>query len=317
MPDLVALMFVTLSTGLRLSVRVAVIGSACNLLSFGILNTTDYIVSGPRPLYSEDLGLAAILMVSFTVIAIVMAGRTRRLVEKSAMAAAKSERARQSLDVILKDQHDVRTLLSSASLSAALLARQINRTPLSREVNDIATRLNEDLAHVNDFVQESRQRAYGQKVAIDEPAQVDATAILRTVLPILQRRFPDVLFEVNISDNVTLWLAGGDSSLQRILLNLLVNACEGDGHRRATKVWVYIQQIDDRKDALVIADNGPGFAAEVLNQPLSQCPTSKDKGSGLGLYLVAGIAQASGGKVDRGTGDCGGARVTVELPRPS
>jgi signal transduction histidine kinase len=63
---------------------------------------------------------------------------------------------------------------------------------------------------------------------------------------------------------------------------------------------------------LVVEDDGPGFpdGAAAVGRG-----TSYGGSTGLGLDIVRRTAEASGGRVELGTGPAGGARVTVVLGR--
>ena len=80
-------------------------------------------------------------------------------------------------------------------------------------------------------------------------------------------------------------VAGGEIALQRVLLNLLSNACEGDGVRRPGEVAVSVLFVATSASILVrVEDDGPGFH-----------PTAaKPGGLGVGLKVVRGISEASG-----------------------
>jgi signal transduction histidine kinase len=67
---------------------------------------------------------------------------------------------------------------------------------------------------------------------------------------------------------------------------------------------------------ILVADNGPGFAAEWLDrafEPFNRGPNATYEGSGLGLAIVQVIARAHGGRVSVGNAEHGGAHVALEL----
>ncbi|MGH7575915.1 MAG: sensor histidine kinase, partial [Longimicrobiales bacterium] len=67
---------------------------------------------------------------------------------------------------------------------------------------------------------------------------------------------------------------------------------------------------------IVVADNGPGVAPEMIEQIFEPFVTTKEpgRGSGLGLAVCARLVDAMGGSIraDSRTGE--GARFTVLLP---
>lgn len=109
-----------------------------------------------------------------------------------------------------------------------------------------------------------------------------------------------------------------DSELLReSLINILANSVEAlescenpciEVTATATEKWVQLR----------IADNGPGFSAEIAAEPqlaLRPFYTTKSSGSGLGLALVRKIIEDAAGSVELSNRPQGGALVTLTLPR--
>ena len=66
---------------------------------------------------------------------------------------------------------------------------------------------------------------------------------------------------------------------------------------------------------LLVSDEGPGFAPDDLAKIFQPGYTTKPEGSGFGLFLAKRIVEDHGGALALETGEAGGARVRVELPR--
>ncbi len=97
--------------------------------------------------------------------------------------------------------------------------------------------------------------------------------------------------------------------LQQALTNLVGNALE---HGRGA-VRVETRVHDGRLD-LVVGDDGDGFAPEVLEHATERFVRSRgSRGAGLGLAIVAAVAEAHGGSVGMRNVD-GGAEAWVSLP---
>jgi C4-dicarboxylate-specific signal transduction histidine kinase len=131
------------------------------------------------------------------------------------------------------------------------------------------------------------------------------------------RRWPDLSFGV-VADgpgaqSARALVRGGASGLRAIVDALVANACEGDGTLGPARVEIRVARVGDRV-ALDVVDDGPGFPAELLARPISLTGTTKETGSGLGLYTAEGIARGSGGSLTRENLPGGGARVRVLLP---
>lgn len=102
-------------------------------------------------------------------------------------------------------------------------------------------------------------------------------------------------------------------SLEEVLIILLRNAAEAmDGRGRA-----HIEgDARDQGLRLVVRDEGPGFGATDPNEIFKPGYTTKEGGSGYGLFLARRILEEHGGRLDLASGDERGALVTLWLPAP-
>jgi signal transduction histidine kinase len=113
------------------------------------------------------------------------------------------------------------------------------------------------------------------------------------------------------------WVAGDQALLSRLVGNVIGNAV---GHN-VDGGWITITTHTDGSRAALVVENGGQVLeqrqVDELAQPfrrLGADRTGSDQGSGLGLSIVAAIAEAHGGTLDLRARDGGGLRVRVELP---
>ncbi len=113
------------------------------------------------------------------------------------------------------------------------------------------------------------------------------------------------------------WVSGNQALLSRLVENVIDNAV---GHNTGGG-WIAISAHADSRMARLVVENGGQVLsqrqADELTQPFRRFGadrTGSDKGSGLGLSIVAAIAEAHGGTVDLHARGGGGLRVTIELP---
>ena len=120
------------------------------------------------------------------------------------------------------------------------------------------------------------------------------------------------------------WVNGSEALLSRLVENVIGNAV---GHN-ADGGWIRVTTQTDGSLVSLVVENGgevlEQWQVDELAQPfrrLGADRTGSDKGSGLGLSIVAAITEAHGGTLDLRARDGGGLRVRVELPsvadRPS
>jgi two-component system, OmpR family, sensor kinase len=112
-------------------------------------------------------------------------------------------------------------------------------------------------------------------------------------------------------------VVGDDHRLRQVVGNLLANARLHTPP--GTPVHVRLRATGDRA-RLEVADEGPGLAPDVADRIFERfyrgdpARTRARGGSGLGLSIVAAVAEAHGGRVSVDTAPGRGARFIVELP---
>jgi signal transduction histidine kinase len=312
-PEIAALPMATLLAGLRLSPGVAVFGGILNSLCFIVLllldlelsNLPDPTIRGYQYLVHGSFLMAAV------VLSIVLAVRTRHLVDRAVRSALTAERTRRSFDAILHEHHDVRTLLSAARLNADRLA-----SGGQAAAGSLVAELRSDLGDVEALIDAIRARAHGELLTLGSRHAVDVWQIAREVLDRLGRRFPAPALALRGDGCVVAQVAGGEATLRRVLVNLVVNACEGDGERGADHIDVEVRHDGARGRVTIdVIDDGPGFSTDQLTAELGQARSTKLGGSGLGLGVALALAQASDGTLTRRNRSGGGAVVSLSLPQ--
>ena len=104
--------------------------------------------------------------------------------------------------------------------------------------------------------------------------------------------------------------------LRQVLLNLIRNAQEAHPDGCPTLSIHLGAALNEQREGLelVVRDDGPGFASEVLDRVFEPYVTTKLRGTGLGLAIVRRIIDEHGGHISVSNRDPG-AEVHVWLPR--
>lgn len=106
---------------------------------------------------------------------------------------------------------------------------------------------------------------------------------------------------------------GSSARLRQVVLNLTKNAVEAAGPEG--RVGISIGPSEDGRSVVVaVRDSGPGVAPEVRRRLFEPFVTSKPSGTGLGLAVSQGIAQAHGGHIELADVSGGGAVARLVLP---
>jgi len=128
----------------------------------------------------------------------------------------------------------------------------------------------------------------------------------------LETKLPSI--EITIEHRDRMQVSTDPALLVAILENLLLNAFESGGE--GTVVLIRTSRDDAAGQAIVeIVDNGPGIAQELLPDALFEpFKTTKNGGSGIGLWQVKRLTAGLGGSVVAENRLEGGARFVIKLP---
>lgn len=101
-----------------------------------------------------------------------------------------------------------------------------------------------------------------------------------------------------------------DSTVKQMVFNVLDNALE------VSPNWLRFDVSKNHEQLfLTVADQGPGFRADILEQVGTPYNSSKGRpGGGLGLFLVMNVARTLGGTLTVTNRQEGGAEVVIALP---
>lgn len=206
--------------------------------------------------------------------------------------------------------HEVNNPLAAIALSAELLARGAAEPDVKTELIAIAADARRTAGVVRNLLSFARTDG-GVRAPVALESVVDrALSTLRTLL-----RDRGVQLETALDGDGAL-VDGDQASLERVVINLVINAAQAMESQSAGKVVrVALTHADDVL-SLVVEDTGPGFAPGAAERLFERFFTTKPagKGTGLGLWMVAQVVEMHGGTI--AAADTGhGARFTVTLPR--
>jgi signal transduction histidine kinase len=228
-------------------------------------------------------------------------------------------RLSKALGEILGYHHGIDNALLSAGSAAdmlTILGARRPGVPRPPGFEEHVKELHDSLKQIREMVTEIR--AKGRRYASTDPEPVELGPVLESVQVSVGLRFPDVDIQVEVAPGPPLQalMRGGASTLRRVVENLVLNACEGDGEKGARQVRIRagLEAFSGRLE-VVIADDGPGFAPGRLNASSEELYTTKPQGTGLGLYTSECLLRASGGMLQRQNAPEGGALLRMVLPR--
>ncbi len=216
--------------------------------------------------------------------------------------------------------HDFNNLLAAVLGGLGLLDR---RAALAREHRDILEMTRRAAEQGSELV--SRLLAFARKQKL-EPARVEMASLSAAVTQLLSHTLGG-LVTLEWELDADAWPPYADEAqLELALMNLAINARDAlpDGGRiRVTSRNVSTCGDDELGlaagdyVALIVADDGCGIPAHMLDRVTEPFFTTKavGKGTGLGLSMVYGFAQQSGGALRIDSEPGRGTSVEIWLPR--
>jgi two-component system OmpR family sensor kinase len=209
--------------------------------------------------------------------------------------------------------HELRTPLSSVRGYAELFRRGAKEHP---EDLDLAMRrIEQEAARMGVLVEELLLLARLDEGRSLERQPVDLTQVAADAVADARILAPDR--DVELEQTGPVGVLGDDSRLRQVVTNLVMNALQ---HAGAEASVVVSTRSVDGQAILEVADDGVGMPSDVaarVFEPFYRPPGAhghSEGTSGLGLSIVAAIAEAHGGTVDLQTAPGQGARFRVRLP---
>jgi signal transduction histidine kinase len=207
--------------------------------------------------------------------------------------------------------HEIRNPLGGIQLYASTLLADLADRPQSAElVRKISSGVKGLNALVSDMLAFTRDlNLRKQEVCLGDLA----AAVVELATPTLRQHN----IHVRVAPELDALVICVDAKLlERVLLNLVLNAAEAIGERGGTARQNRIE-ISARRGAghiaILVADNGPGIPLEALDKIFDPFFTTKHTGTGLGLAIVNRIVEAHGGSITAQNRPEGGAYFRIHL----
>lgn len=223
-----------------------------------------------------------------------------------------TEKAKDLLYEMMGANHDASNAMTSVIMNIELLTAAIEDSKERESIPELSNETRDSLNHLTKIIQKARD--VGKDVHQGELVNVAETIeelVKKLALEYSDREIALDLSQLNEASFIK--LHGGALTLQRLLTNLVKNACEGDGINSANLIRITLKATN-AKLQILIADNGPGFSESFLNSAASTYKTTKENGSGLGLYTCKRLIATNKGSMALSNSPDGGALITVKLP---
>jgi PAS domain S-box-containing protein len=211
--------------------------------------------------------------------------------------------------------HEIKNPLTPIQLSAERLRRRYlpaeleDRELLDRATHTIIQQVEAMKEMVNAFSD------YARTPDMDV-TRFDLNELIREVAELYLHRELPLALTLDLDSALPL-IEADAGRIRQVLHNLIRNALEAMERQPDERLEISTRYRSSEEASLVeirVADNGPGFATDIVDQIFDPYVTSKPKGTGLGLAIVKKLVEEHGGQISAQNGARGGAVISILLP---
>ena len=204
--------------------------------------------------------------------------------------------------------HEVRNPLTSIRFD---LQRIEERLPADEENSELMARTIRKIDALNRSVTGALQVAQSGSVRLEPiDLRTPLRAAVQMALPTFQER--KATLNAAGAEGEPVEIRGDSSALERLFLNILLNAAQalGRGEQAVVEIREALSEV-----SISVRDEGPGIGPSHLERIFEPFYSTRPDGTGLGLPIARRIAQAHGGDLSVESRGGTGTTVTVHLPR--
>lgn len=208
--------------------------------------------------------------------------------------------------------HDLRSPMTAirgkleVSLSAATHGQQAE--PIVSAI--------EELDRLTEFLNQSLDVAEAKADALRiTRSEIDLDELLRVMTDLYEPSMAEKGLHISLRSAGSLKIEADAALIHRMIANLFDNELK---HLPASCKMVIQLQAEDESASLVLEDDGPGFAPDIIPHLFERrVKGAASNGHGLGLAFIDAVARAHGGSVTARNLESGGAQIAVTLPLAS
>ena len=211
--------------------------------------------------------------------------------------------------------HELRTPL--ATIRAALDVAMSKPGPLPPQIDILAGRIRHELGQVDRLLEGFLSLAQAQLGPAADASTLSLAGLASAAIENRSGSISLLRLSVEQDNRAEACVTGSETLLRRMVENVIDNAVS---HNQPGG-WIRVQTAVEGSLVRIVVENGGPLLGqqevEQLARPfrrLGPQRTGSDKGSGLGLSIVASIAEAYGGTLDLHARRDGGLRVAITLP---
>jgi len=206
--------------------------------------------------------------------------------------------------------HEINNPLSVIAYGTELLQREEALSPFQEELLERILGETERLkALTGGLLSFSRPRGAAWR-------WVDVNEVLRDVLRLVRYEMTRNTIGLEEAFAELPVVKADPNKLKQVFINLILNACQAMKGQETGSLSITTGLSPEGAVEVVIADTGPGIAAEARDRIFEPFYSTKaeGEGTGLGLYICSNIVSEHGGRIEVGSRESEGTTFRILLP---
>lgn len=153
------------------------------------------------------------------------------------------------------------------------------------------------------------------RLSNDKAAPVNVERLLETLIELEKKRLEKQKLQVNVFCPKGLTVRTREETLKIVVFNLINNAREAFQEEAAAGGRLTVEvSAEGGNLQIAVEDNGPGMSESIMENIFNPFFTTKDTGTGLGLYIVTSELEKVNGRISVKSAPGEGSRFVVIIP---
>lgn len=153
------------------------------------------------------------------------------------------------------------------------------------------------------------------RLSDDNPKPINVEKLLENIISLEHKKIETADMLISLVCPKGLTLSTREETIKIVVFNLINNAAEAFSEAGQEECKLEIRtSFSDNMLKLEVEDNGPGIPVDVMENIFNPFFTTKDKGTGLGLYIVNSELEKIGGEITAASTPGQGSIFTVMIP---
>lgn len=220
---------------------------------------------------------------------------------------ARVERLAAWRDVARRIAHEIKNPLTPIQLSMYRLKKNMGSEKYAQIFEECYNSIITEVENLRNMVTEFSNFARMPKPKM---TNLSINEIIETALHLYTNLPENIVIKMDLANNLPQVMADNDQ-IRQVLHNIIGNAVDAMSEGGEIRIITY--QDTDNTVIIEVSDTGYGMSEEILQKIFTPYFTTKEKGTGLGMSIVAQIIEEHGGEIAIESKEGVGTKVIIKL----